>query len=361
MALLRVLLIPLSWLYGGVMCLRNALFDAGILRERSFGVPVIAIGNLAVGGTGKTPHTEYVLRLLTGCGYKCAMLSRGYGRRTRGYVEAHGKDAGDIGDEPWQIQQKMPQVSVCVCEDRCAGIDQLLARYPGTEAIVLDDAFQHRYVHPGLSLLLTDYSRPYHADRIMPAGRLRESRRGAKRAGIVIVTKCPEGQETVLDRQQWRRKLRLTPCQHLFFTRFRYGEIYALFPEADRVVRAARTGIDGKPMKKCRMLIVCAIARPEVLVRYMASRCAEVALEAFRDHHGFSGKELSRLAERASDFDLVLTTEKDAARLSGCEPPEELRRKLCVQPIEVVFADKEQKTEFNQIISDYVASNKADC
>ena len=189
------LLLPLSWIYAAIMGIRNMLFDKGVLKQTACGVPSICVGNLAVGGTGKTPHTEYLLRLLAAQGLRTAMLSRGYGRRTKGFIEATAASTGaEVGDEPLQVKQKFPDTRVAVCESRVEGCKKLLQTPAGTEpqAIVLDDAYQHRYIKAGLYLLLTDFSRLFTRDCVLPAGRLRENRSGARRADAVVVTKCPE-------------------------------------------------------------------------------------------------------------------------------------------------------------------------
>ncbi|MBR1733450.1 MAG: tetraacyldisaccharide 4'-kinase, partial [Alloprevotella sp.] len=187
---LSTCLLPLSWVYGAVMEVRNRLFERHLLPSVAFPVPVIAVGNLAVGGSGKTPHTELLLRLLAG--HRVAVLSRGYGRATRGFRLVSTTDsAQDTGDEPLQMKRKFPAATVAVDGNRRRGIARLLESDPALEFILLDDAFQHRYVRPAISILLTDYSRRYTGDRILPAGRLRERAQGAARADIIIVTKCP--------------------------------------------------------------------------------------------------------------------------------------------------------------------------
>ncbi len=186
-------LYPVSWLYGAVVIIRNKLFDWGLFRSKSFDVPVICVGNLSVGGTGKTPHTEYLIKLLHDK-YQVAVLSRGYKRRTQGYVLATPQStARTIGDEPYQMYTKFPSVTLAVDENRCHGIEKLLAlKKPAVDVVLLDDAFQHRYVKPGLSILLTDYHRLFCDDALLPAGRLREPVSGKNRAQIIIVTKCPQ-------------------------------------------------------------------------------------------------------------------------------------------------------------------------
>lgn len=223
-------LYPVSWIYGAVVTVRNKLFDWGFLRSKSFDVPVICIGNLSVGGTGKTPHTEYLIKLLRNS-YHVAVLSRGYKRHSRGYVLATSQStARSIGDEPYQMYTKFPSVTQAVDENRCHGIEQLLAiKEPSVEVVLLDDAFQHRYVKPGLSILLTDYHRLFCDDTLLPAGRLRESVNGKNRAQIVIVTKCPQDIKPI-DYNIITKRLNLYPYQQLYFSSFRYGNLQPVFP-----------------------------------------------------------------------------------------------------------------------------------
>ena len=222
-------LYPVSWIYGAVVVMRNKLFDWGIFRSKSFDVPVICVGNLAVGGTGKTPHTEYLIKLLRDK-YQVAVLSRGYKRRTKGYVLATPQcTAKTIGDEPYQMYTKFSSVTLAVDEKRCHGIEKLLKlKEPSTDVILLDDAFQHRHVKAGLNILLTDYHRLFCDDTLLPAGRLREPVSGKNRAQIVIVTKCPQDIKPI-DYNIITKRLNLYPYQRLFFSSFRYGNLQPVF------------------------------------------------------------------------------------------------------------------------------------
>lgn len=352
---LRYLLLPFAWLYGLVVMGRNLLFDAGVLRSRRFPLPVIAVGNLAVGGTGKTPHTEYLLRLLSD--FRVAMLSRGYGRRTVGFALATDSGrASDIGDEPAQMHRKFPEVLVAVDENRREGIEILMREqnHP-IEVIVLDDAFQHRYVRAGMNLLLTDYHRRFTHDFLMPVGRLREPASGKKRADIIIVTKCPENLSAD-EAARIRKEMALQAGQKMFFTTFGYGEAYPLFPQA---VPVAEQCLAGKPV-----LLVTGIAKPAPLRRYLEQTAASVTELAFPDHHNFTTIDLRRMSDALASLPqdaVVVTTEKDAERLvemSGLD--NRLRRCLLVQPItvRVLFGQQE---EFNQNILDYVAKDTRNC
>lgn len=352
---LRYLLLPFAWLYGLVVMGRNLLFDAGVLRSRRFPLPIIAVGNLAVGGTGKTPHTEYLLRLLSD--FRVAMLSRGYGRRTVGFALATDSGrASDIGDEPAQMHRKFPEVLVAVDENRREGIEILMREqnHP-IEVIVLDDAFQHRYVRAGMNLLLTDFHRRFTHDFLMPVGRLREPASGKKRADIIIVTKCPENLSAD-EAARIRKEMALQAGQKIFFTTFGYGEAYPLFPQSASV---AEQCLVGKPV-----LLVTGIAKPAPLRRYLEQTAASVTELVFPDHHNFTTIDLRRMSDALASLPqdaVVVTTEKDAERLvemSGLD--NRLRRCLLVQPITVRFLFGQQE-ELNQNILDYVAKDTRNC
>ncbi len=351
-------LLPLAWLYDAATRCRNWMYACGILRQRSFPLPLIVVGNLSVGGTGKTPHTEYLLRLLSST-YRTAMLSRGYGRTTRGFLQASdGMTAADIGDEPWQVWHKFPQITVAVDGDRCEALDRLLSDSAAApDVVVLDDAFQHRSVRAGANLLLTEHTRLYTDDWLLPAGRLRESARGARRAEAVVVTKCP-ATLSVRDMEHIRRRLALRDSQLLFFTRLTYGSLYPLFPDEALPVMSAPV----------RILAVTGIARPRPLLAHLRQGAAVVSL-AFPDHHAFTEADLQRIGAAFSRLpfgSITVTTEKDAARLYPLREqlPPPVRRSLYVQPVEVRFlgtegrsAEEEQK-KFDQFILDYVARDK---
>ena len=345
----RFLLSPFSLLCGLVAEVRGKLFDWGVLPSRAFPLPVICVGNLAVGGTGKTPHVEYLLRLLHSEGYRVAMLSRGYGRRTRGYLLASaGHTAADIGDEPLQVKRNCPFATVAVCERRAEGIGRLLRLPEPPQVVVLDDAYQHRYVRPGFSVLLTAASRPYTADHLLPWGRLRERPHAARRAQAVVVTKCAPGQ---------RPALPVGPGQSLFYSRIAY---LPLQPWSGQQGEESEHGVEGQTL-----LLLTAIAHPEPLRDHLLLRgAARVESLAFPDHHAFGPRDIERLHNAFARLrpDRVVTTQKDAMRLQAVEPqlrPDFLAR-LCVQPIgvEIEPAGTSQRT-FNQTILQYVESHTA--
>lgn len=342
MSRLRWLLFPLSLIYDAVTRLRNFLFDISVLQERCFSVPTIAIGNLSVGGTGKTPHVEYLLSLLFET-HRCATLSRGYGRKTSGFAfVAPESSPTAVGDEPLQIKRKYPKVVVAVDENRCHGMEQLLPL--GVEVVLLDDAFQHRYLRAGLRILLTDYAQRYTEDHLLPMGRLREARKGATRADIVIVTKCPadlsqEEQQQIATEVKWR------PEQEVFFTSLIYDTPYPLFPE-------------GEPYRvSAQVLLVTGIAQPAALHAHYTATAA-VKLLRFSDHHHFTDSDIAKIEQEVLQMPQAVTTEKDATRLLPFADrfSTEVRRRLYVQPMRIQFLHNE--TFFQYIIQHYVNTNQ---
>ena len=339
------------------MRLRNKLFDWGFLHSKSFDVPVICVGNLTVGGTGKTPHTEYLIRLLQQEGLNVAVLSRGYKRKTKGYILADaGSNAPQIGDEPYQMKRKFPQARIAVDADRRRGISQLeLLDNPPVDVALLDDAFQHRYVKAGINILLTDYNRLFTEDLLLPAGRLREPASGKNRAQIVIVTKCPPDIKPI-DFNITAKQVNLYPYQKLYFTQIRYGVPAPLFPEfiGNGEVSNVLSGEE-------HVLLVTGIASPQPLVEEIKLHARQVKLLPFADHHNFSAKDLQLIEKEFARMQgrkrLILTTEKDAARLKGHPSlSNELKSHLYVIPIEVEFLLNQQES-FNQNIIGYVRKN----
>ncbi len=352
-------LLPFSWLYGTVVGMRNKLFDWGILRSEEFSIPVISVGNITVGGTGKTPHIEYLIRLLKK-DYRVAVLSRGYKRKTSGFVLAgETTTSRDIGDEPSQIRRKFPDILVAVDQKRRRGIHKLLELPEGKrpEIILLDDAFQHRYVKPSLSILLTDSHRLIYEDVLLPAGRLRESASNNFRAGIVIVTKCPEAFKPI-DYRVITKHLNLYPYQSLFFTSMRYGQITPVFPETDHPVFSLK---DLKE-RKISVLLLAGIANPQPLEKTIAQHAHSVEKMIFPDHHSFSQGDMARLekkyAEMPGGSKIILTTEKDAERLVNRKDiSESVKNALYYLPIEVIF-NLNQSTDFKQKIIEHVRTVK---
>lgn len=351
---------PISFLYGVGVSLRNRLFDWGVLRTRSFELPIICIGNLAVGGTGKTPHTEYLIRLLRPT-HRVAVLSRGYKRQTKGYLLATSNSPVEaIGDEPYQIQTKFPAIRVAVDEDRCHGIEQLLRlNHPNVEVILLDDALQHRYVKAGLTILLTDYHRLFCDDALLPVGRLREPATGRKRAEAIVVTKSPHSL-TAADAQAIADRLKLRPHQQLFFSTFRYGKLQRLFPEGTLELPLERDLTTLQPTEE--LLLLTGIASPAALLRELEIYTPKIDLLAFGDHHAFSRGDMEQLRDRfehlPGERKLIITTEKDATRLRNHPALDEALKPYIYQlPIEVEILQNQQE-KFNQYIINYVTENQ---
>ena len=346
-------LYPVSWIYGAVVVMRNKLFDWGIFRSKSFDVPVICVGNLAVGGTGKTPHTEYLIKLLHDK-YQVAVLSRGYKRRTKGYVLATPQcTAKTIGDEPYQMYTKFSSVTLAVDEKRCHGIEKLLKlKEPLTDVILLDDAFQHRHVKAGLNILLTDYHRLFCDDTLLPAGRLREPVSGKNRAQIVIVTKCPQDIKPI-DYNIITKRLNLYPYQRLFFSSFRYGNLQPVFSNEGGIALSLLTDTD--------ILLITGIASPAPILERLGDCTKQIDLLSFGDHHDFTHKDMQQIRERFNKLKgkrrLIITTEKDATRLinhPGLDA--ELKPFIYALPIEIEILQNQQD-KFNQHIIDYVREN----
>jgi len=354
------LLYPLSVLYGLVTGVRNMLFDIAILKSilksKSFLLPVISVGNLAVGGTGKTPHAEFILSLLQNEN-KIAFLSRGYKRQTKGFYLADEKsDAQILGDEPFQIHQKFPKVFVAVDEKRVDGVEKLLKNVPDLQVVVLDDAFQHRYIKPGLSILLTDLANLYTRDVQLPAGQLREWKCGSKRADIIVVTKCPVDY-SYSDMREVEKELKVDSDQQVFFSGYRYDEIVPVFPDA--VVD--KWSYERLKSSEAGVLLVAGIVSPQAIANYLGNYTSNVSTLFFPDHHAFTVKDFvlmnQMLDELATSEKIIVVTEKDAARLiTNPFFPETLKSRTFALPIRVKILHH-QETLFTQIIKNYVTEN----
>lgn len=301
MKLLRKILFPFAILYGFITSIRNFLFDKGILKSYSFDIPVIGVGNLSVGGTGKTPQIEYLVRLLSPK-YKTAVLSRGYKRQSEGFVLADANsNAVILGDEPFQFYQKFNNIQVAVDANRKNGIEQLLSQKEKPEVILLDDAFQHRKVKAGFYILLTSYGDLYSDDFMLPTGNLRESRSGAERANLVIVTKCPPTLSSE-DQNKIKAKLKLQPSQELYFS----------FIDYDELVYSKDKSIGVQEIKNTEKLLLAGIAKPEPFFSHLLSKNDEKMV--FPDHHHFSENDLLGIKNKAQNK-IIITTEKDFVRL----------------------------------------------
>jgi tetraacyldisaccharide 4'-kinase len=336
MNLIRKILFPFAILYGFITSIRNFLFDKGILKSYSFEIPVIAVGNLSVGGTGKTPQIEYLIRLLSPK-YKVATLSRGYKRQSEGFVLADSSSNAEIlGDEPFQFYTKFKNIQVAVDADRKNGIEQFLSQTEKPEVILLDDAFQHRNVKAGFYILLTCYGDLYSDDFMLPTGNLRESRSGAKRANLVIVTKCPENL-SLEEQNKIEAKLKLDCNQQLYFSYIDYDD--SVYSE-DKTLKVSE-------IRNVNKLLLAGIAKPGPFFKYLENE--DDFFMTFPDHHNYSEKDIISIEYQAIE-DFVVTTEKDYVRLKG----KLLNKQLYFLPIRSSFIISGEN--FDKTIIDYIES-----
>ncbi|SHG89696.1 tetraacyldisaccharide 4'-kinase [Flavobacterium defluvii] len=337
MNLLRKILFPFAILYGLIASVRNFLFDKGILKSTSFNVPVIAVGNLSVGGTGKTPQIEYLIRLLSNK-YKIATLSRGYKRKSEGFVLAdENSNAEILGDEPFQFYQKFTNVQVAVDANRTNGITRLLSQKEKPQVILLDDAYQHRKVKAGFYILLTSFDDLYADDFMLPTGNLRESRNGANRANIVVVTKCPKNLSEE-KQAEIRLKLKLNCSQQIFFT----------FIDYDTVIYGKEEKIAVNEIKLESKLLLAGIAKPKPFFDHLKNQNDECL--TFPDHHHFSDADLDSIQNKANGRKII-STEKDYVRLKDSK----LISQLYYLPIKSTFINHQQN--FDISILEYVKEN----
>jgi len=345
MKYLRLLLFPFSLMYGLVVIIRNWCYDAGLFKSHQFDIPVIVVGNLEVGGAGKSPMTEYLVRLFK-ADSKLAILSRGYGRETKGYYVANqSSTATQIGDEPAQFTAKFPDITVAVCEDRVYGIQQLLPKH---NLILLDDAYQHRAVKPGLSILLFDFTRITQPRLLLPAGNLREPFSGRWRADIIIISKCPE---VLAEDEQGKLTALIEPMpyQQLFFTAISYQDMKDMAGNAVDITIDATT----------TLFLLTGIANAQPLLHHLEKFTPDIIHHNYPDHHQFSLKNISKLADEfvacKSQKKIIVTTEKDAQRLKE-QQLQSLVSKLpvLVLPIGVKFLNNSGE-KFDQTVKKYVS------
>ena len=344
-SLVRVLLYPFALIYGAVVWLRNRMYDTKVFSSIEFSIPVITVGNLSTGGTGKTPHVEYLVRLME-YQYQAATMSRGYKRHTQGFMVADDQsNALRIGDEPMQYHMKYPDLVESVAEERMIGIPALLQRRPDIDVIILDDAYQHRSVKPGFSILITDFSKPFYKDHILPFGSLREGRSAYKRANVIIVSKCPLTLSQA-DAKAIEVKINPQTGQKVFFTGIQYDRPL-------NFVTDEPVALEGS-----NVILVCGIARPEPLIAYVKSKAADVHTLPYNDHHYFVSSDLEEIKETYDNWQvpnkIILTTEKDAARLQlHFDKLREWGITIAVLPITVsVLLNK--SIEFNTLVMNYV-------
>ncbi|MEN8227537.1 MAG: tetraacyldisaccharide 4'-kinase [Bacteroidota bacterium] len=358
----KVILIPFAWLYGLVIWIRNTLYDNGFLHSTGFNIPLISVGNITVGGTGKTPHVEYLVELL-GSAYRVATLSRGYKRKTRDFrISSSSSTALEIGDEPMQMKQRFPEVTVAVDRKRVHGVRMLMNQTPPIEVILLDDAYQHRSLKPGFTILLIDYARPLDEGHLLPAGMLREPAVNHNRANIILVTKSPERIKPI-EMREYVNRLGLSIGQNLYFTTIRYGNLVPVFQGV------SQHDIQWFKERVGCVLMVAGIVNPRALRQFARSISTNISEIFYPDHHRYTRKDIERISGKYNELKeenalnhegkevLVLTTEKDAMRLREHEPHNPVRSAFHAVRIHVHFLN-EDKDEFDQQIRNYVNSNK---
>lgn len=353
--LLFPILFPFSVVYGLVVGIRNLLFDLNILKSTEFNFPVISVGNITVGGTGKTPHVEYLVKLLND-NFRIGMISRGYKRKTKGYIEAN-KNSGpdDLGDEPFQIFSKFPGIKVAVDSDRVRGINKLKGSSKELQVIILDDAFQHRYVKPGVSVLLIDYHRPLYKDCMLPAGNLRESADNTSRANIIIVTKVPEDIKPI-EKRIWIKRLSLYPYQFLYFTSFTYGDLIPIFSNNKKL-----KSLEELRNSELGILLVTGIANPQPLRAELGKYNKSITTLFYPDHHNFCNEDLPgikiKLDLLKNRNKIIIVTEKDAVKLRKLDYKDKsIKDNIYYIPVQVSFSGGHE--EFNRNIIEYVKHNK---
>ena len=343
---------PLSWFYGLGVRFRNTLFETGFLKSRSFSIPVISVGNITVGGTGKTPHVEYLIRLLQDHS-RVAVLSRGYKRKSHGFQIANeSSTARTIGDEPFQMKQKYPKVIVAVDKNRVHGIEALNQQHHDIDVILLDDAFQHRYVKPGINILLVDYHRLIIYDTLLPAGRLREPLTGKNRADIVIITKCPKDLKP-MEYRVITKAMDLYPYQQIFFTTLEYGDLKPIFKKEGTLANLEQ-------LKNHHVLLLTGFASPRQMKEDISPMVSKLSMLSFPDHHAFNQKDIEQISSEFAKLPspkCIITTEKDAARIIGLKGLcEEIKENIYILPVRIKFM-LNQEEKFNDNIIGYVRKN----
>ena len=345
-------LLPFSWIYGSIVRFRNWLFDIGLKKSKSFSIPIISVGNITVGGSGKTPHVEYLIRLLHDKA-KIAVLSRGYKRKSHGYILANESTTmPEIGDEPFQMHEKFSDIYVAVDAKRARGIENLQndETSKDVDVVLLDDAFQHRYVKPGINILLVDYHRLIIYDKMLPAGRLREPLSGKNRADIVIITKCPKDLKP-MEFRVLTKAMDLYPFQKLYFTSIDYDTPKGVFEEKQ---------IELDKLQDYHVLLLTGIASPKQMEHDLKPMTKDITNLSFGDHHSFKGKDIDRINDTFESMPeprIIITTEKDAVRLRETEGLyEKVKSNMYELPIKVSFM-LDQQDNFNEKIISYVRKN----
>jgi len=352
----KFLLYPFSAIFGLIVSIRNFLYDYKIFKSTEFEIPVISIGNITVGGTGKTPHTEYLVDLLRKQ-FTITTISRGYKRKTKGYQEVEVDSlATAVGDEPLQIKRKFSDIQVIVDEKRVHAIKKIQVQEPAQlpDVILLDDAFQHRSVSAGINILLIDFNRPIDKDSLMPVGRLRESKWQMRRANVIIYTKCPQ-EISPITRRIIMKDVYLRPYQNLFFTTMVYQPLTPVFPEL--AIETPKLASD-----KVSVLLVTGIVNPEHLRKYLSNFTENITDLIYPDHYNFNPSDIQQIEQKFAGIDadnkIIITTEKDSMRLKDMNLSDSLKAKLFFIPLKIKFLDSEGKN-FDEKIVTYVRENKS--
>lgn len=351
----KILLLPFSLLYGIVVSIKNFFYRTGVLKSVEFDFPVIGVGNLSVGGTGKTPMVEYLIRLLRENGYQPGVISRGYKRKGNGFLLLTGREeCKEAGDEPFQIKQKFPEVAVAVCKNRAAGIQKLIES-SDIDVVIMDDAFQHRKVKPGLNMLLTQYSRPFNEDFLLPSGRLREPKSCKNRADLIVMTKS---YRILSPFEVGRIKESIKPKtrQEIYFSYIAYHPPVSMNDPEKK--------LSLKVLEDYQVVLFTGIGNPAPLENYLNRKCKEIRLIKFADHHWYTRKDYKKVAKVFDKIFIkeraVLTTEKDARRIQ-CSKAMKYFQKLPIYylPIDFIFHQKNRnKKQFDQRILDYVGKDQ---
>ena len=345
---MRFLLFPFSFIYGFIVTVRNFLFNWNVFKSKSYNIPIICVGNITAGGTGKTPHTEYILELLSD--KKTAVVSRGYGRKSSGliWVETES-DSEKVGDEPLQIKQNFPNTTVVVSENRRLGIEEILKKYPETEVILMDDGFQHKWVKAGLNIILNNYNYPIYSDYLLPYGTLREQKSEIQRANIIITSKCPKNLNPT-ERQGILNQLNLFSNQQSYFSHINYENWKSVFTDEEIDIH-----------ENYNITLVTSIANTENLKQYLEETGNKIKQISFPDHHNFTANNikdiLSEYNSSISDKNIILTTEKDKVKLLKYKEHFE-GVELYFSPIKINIHNSE---EFKNEIINYVTKHKRKC
>ena len=338
----RIVFKLLSYIYGMVIAIRHWLFDINVLKSQKFNIPIICVGNITVGGTGKTPTAEMIIDTMKPT-YKVALLSRGYGRRTKGYREVTlDSSYRDVGDEPLQIKLKFPDVLVVVCEKRVEAIRRIEAEHPEINLIVMDDGFQHRHVDPRINVVVLDYTRPVFEDDFLPVGNLRDNLNSLYRAHYFIVTKCPEDMQP-LDQRMWRKDLQLVAYQKIYFTRVVPTAAVPLFQTPNHL----REGDE--------VIVMSGIGNPKPFIKSVRKHYNVVANLVYPDHHVYTVEDIEKIVSHIKQHPnaMLLTTEKDAVKLRRSRRvPDLMRERLFYQPVKVEFLEGSDENFFETLKSD---------